>query len=154
MAYGSLGAQSTTQFYYGDLQLEKGSTATSFDYRPYGNELALCQRYLPAVIAGGGGNEQIGSGMCVGASAGNISVPFLVTPRATPSGVTVSSASHYFVLNNGGNAVAVTSIALVFTGFANACITFATASGLATGNATQMFSQNAAAKLLFTGCEL
>ena len=27
------------------LQLEKGSTATSFDYRPYGTELSLCQRY-------------------------------------------------------------------------------------------------------------
>jgi hypothetical protein len=27
------------------FQLEKGSTATSFDYRPYGTELALCQRY-------------------------------------------------------------------------------------------------------------
>ena len=29
----------------GSVQLEKGSTATSFDYRPYGTELALCQRY-------------------------------------------------------------------------------------------------------------
>jgi len=29
----------------GNVQLEKGSTATSFDYRPYGTELALCQRY-------------------------------------------------------------------------------------------------------------
>jgi hypothetical protein len=28
-----------------DLQLELGSTATSFDYRPYGTELQLCQRY-------------------------------------------------------------------------------------------------------------
>jgi hypothetical protein len=28
------------------VQLEKGSTATSFDYRPYGTELALCQRYF------------------------------------------------------------------------------------------------------------
>ena len=27
-------------------QLEKGTTATSFDYRPYGTELALCQRYF------------------------------------------------------------------------------------------------------------
>jgi hypothetical protein len=27
------------------VQLEKGSTATSFDYRPYGTELLLCQRY-------------------------------------------------------------------------------------------------------------
>jgi len=29
----------------GNVQLEVGSTATSFDYRPYGTELALCQRY-------------------------------------------------------------------------------------------------------------
>ena len=28
------------------VQLEKGSTATSFDYRPYGTELQLCQRYF------------------------------------------------------------------------------------------------------------
>jgi hypothetical protein len=27
------------------VQLEKGVTATSFDYRPYGTELSLCQRY-------------------------------------------------------------------------------------------------------------
>ena len=32
-------------FYLTGVQLEKGSTATSFDYRPYGTELALCQRY-------------------------------------------------------------------------------------------------------------
>ena len=32
-------------FYVTGVQLEKGSTATSFDYRPYGTELQLCQRY-------------------------------------------------------------------------------------------------------------
>jgi hypothetical protein len=31
--------------YITNIQLEKGSTATSFDYRPYATELALCQRY-------------------------------------------------------------------------------------------------------------
>ena len=29
----------------GNVQLEKGSTATSFDFRDYGRELAMCQRY-------------------------------------------------------------------------------------------------------------
>ena len=29
----------------GNVQLEKGSTATSFDYKPFSTELALCQRY-------------------------------------------------------------------------------------------------------------
>ena len=32
-------------FYITGVQLEKGSTATSFDYRPYSTELQLCQRY-------------------------------------------------------------------------------------------------------------
>lgn len=32
-------------FYITGVQLEAGTTATSFDYRPYGTELALCQRY-------------------------------------------------------------------------------------------------------------
>ena len=31
-------------FYLTGVQLEVGSTATSFEYRPYGTELALCQR--------------------------------------------------------------------------------------------------------------
>jgi hypothetical protein len=32
-------------FYITGVQLEKGTQATSFDYRAYGTELALCQRY-------------------------------------------------------------------------------------------------------------
>jgi hypothetical protein len=38
-------ATSGATFYLTGCQLEVGSTATSFDYRPYGTELALCQRY-------------------------------------------------------------------------------------------------------------
>ena len=33
-------------FYITGVQLEVGTVATSFDYRPYGTELALCQRYF------------------------------------------------------------------------------------------------------------
>ena len=49
-------------FYITGVQLEKGSTATSFDYRPYGTELALCQRYYQGesiyihMSTGNGGN--------------------------------------------------------------------------------------------------
>ena len=37
-------------FYITGVQLEVGSTATSFDYRPYGTELALCQRYYQSFL--------------------------------------------------------------------------------------------------------
>ena len=44
--YGATGATNliatnSATFYITGVQLEKGSTATSFDYRPYGTELAL-----------------------------------------------------------------------------------------------------------------
>ena len=41
----NLFATNGATFYITGVQLEKGSTATAFDYRPYGTELALCQRY-------------------------------------------------------------------------------------------------------------
>ena len=40
-------------FYITGVQLEKGSTATSFDYRPYGTELFLCYRYFQKSFAYG-----------------------------------------------------------------------------------------------------
>jgi hypothetical protein len=42
----SVVAANLRTFYITGVQVEKGSTATSFDYRPYGTELALCQRYF------------------------------------------------------------------------------------------------------------
>jgi hypothetical protein len=43
------GAQTSGTWRIGNAQLEKGVTATSFDYRPYGTELSLCQRYYEIV---------------------------------------------------------------------------------------------------------
>jgi hypothetical protein len=49
--WGATGATSVVgtngaTFYITGVQLEKGSTATSFDYRPYGTEFSLCERYF------------------------------------------------------------------------------------------------------------
>ena len=45
----TVGAQTSGTWVIGNVQLEKGTVATSFDYRPYGTELALCQRYYLTV---------------------------------------------------------------------------------------------------------
>jgi hypothetical protein len=42
----TVGAQTSGTWVIGNLMLEESSIATSFDYRPYGTELALCQRYF------------------------------------------------------------------------------------------------------------
>jgi len=60
---GSVNMVSTNgaTFYITGVQLEKGSTATSFDYRPYGTELLLCQRYYQVAnicgLTGGANNS-------------------------------------------------------------------------------------------------
>ena len=89
-------------FYITGVQLEKGSTATSFDYRPYGTELALCQRYYAKLGAnpqgsstyqayGAGGNTNVNT-------AQNIHLPYPQFMRASPTvafsgniGVTVNA---------------------------------------------------------------
>jgi len=71
-------------FYITGVQLEKGSTATAFDYRPYGTELALCQRYCQK-FGGTGAYDQIGVGFTSLTTQGNIQVPLKVTMRAVPS---------------------------------------------------------------------
>jgi hypothetical protein len=60
------------------VQLEKGSTATSFDYRPFGAELVLCERYFeksfnyetaPAHNTGGLPVVPVGSNLGCGGNA-------------------------------------------------------------------------------------
>lgn len=41
----TVGAQTSGTWTIGNVQFEKGAVATSFDFRDYGTELALCQRY-------------------------------------------------------------------------------------------------------------
>ena len=83
-------------FYITGVQLEKGSTATSFDYRPYGTEFALCQRYFWKTFAPTTAPAQNVSGnnvVFVGGVNGDAntkvgSYPCPVSMRADPTVVT------------------------------------------------------------------
>jgi hypothetical protein len=49
----TVGAQTSGTWVIGNAQLEKGSVATTFDYRAYTNELQLCQRYFYKTLPNG-----------------------------------------------------------------------------------------------------
>jgi hypothetical protein len=84
------------------VQLEKGSTATSFDYRPYGTELALCQRYCYKAVSG----NQKGIGTFNFASSTYIEgyITFPVTMRATPTLSATSGTNYYAIYINSPDA--------------------------------------------------
>ena len=65
----------------GNVQLEVGSTATSFDYRPYGTELQLCQRYY----------EQ--ANMAVYSTVSRNMYSYHVPKRTNPSSVTLTTGT-------------------------------------------------------------
>ena len=89
-------------FYITGVQLEKGSTATSFDYRPYGTELALCQRYYYRIGALASQNT-FGIAIADGATAGVVIGNFPTTLRTSPSALEQSGAASDYVIRTGGN---------------------------------------------------
>jgi hypothetical protein len=106
-------------FYITGVQLEKGSTATSFDYRPYGTELALCQRYYEEPLGYTRFNGT--SGVTEGCA-----VNFAVTKRAAPtmavktiiSNVNTSAVYPSDFITTSGNSFIVTASSTALTQYA------------------------------------
>jgi hypothetical protein len=130
--------------YITNIQLEKGSTATSFDYRPYGTELALCQRYFYSDKAGTASSIGIMGGGCFSTTLAILPYRFPVVMRAAPT-LSVSSNSHFFTVQNGG----VTTI----SGFSlNAASTIGarcdiTSASMTAGGGTTLCSQDTSAAI-------
>ena len=150
----TVGAQTSGTWVIGNVQLEKSSTATSFDYRSIVQELALCQRYLPAITSTGA-NEIFGSGMVNTAAQCRYLIPFQVTPRISPTGVTIPDISKFNVdwPQNAGGSLAGSSISFLYGGFSGAGVSAAVGSA-PPGFASFLRSNASGAKMFFTGCEL
>jgi len=95
---GTAGADDN--LYITGVQLEKGSTATSFDYRPYGTELALCQRYFYMLAKGSGIN--FAASNYWGTSEIDAYISFKVPMRAAPTAYQVTG-TNYFNIDKSGN---------------------------------------------------
>jgi len=102
-----LGTNGAT-FYITGTQLEVGSTATSFDYRPYTTELQLCQRYYQQIGKNPNTSYQgYGMGVAVSTTTVAVIVPLVVTMRASPS-FTFNGATNT-IATGGGSVTAVSS---------------------------------------------
>jgi len=158
--YGATGATSVVgtngaTFYITGVQLEVGTQATGFEYRQYGTELALCQRYLPAFGTGNNNLRLPCSGICASASLVYITVNFPVTTRVPPTGISISSASHFTVNVDGLVSSVPTALAFTAPSSTNANrISVSGLSGLTTGQPAFLDITNTSGQLLFTGCEL
>jgi hypothetical protein len=96
-------------FYITGVQLEKGSTATSFDYRPYGTELQLAQRYYYRQTAGS--LEVVApSAFATGSATWRAQGVFPVPLRTKPTAVEQSATVGHFQLFTGNTQIDATAL--------------------------------------------
>jgi hypothetical protein len=83
-------------WYATGIQLEVGTNTTNFDYRPYGTELALCQRYYFLKAQGNASADQVivGGGAFSATQVEGV-VNFAVPMRTSPSLVSPTVTSAY-----------------------------------------------------------
>jgi len=115
-------------FYITGVQLEAGSAATPFEYRPYGMELTLCQRYY----------ETCGNNATAMSESGGtnpwVAVLFAVPKRAAPS-IGLTNGSKLYIRRYGVSGYAATSAAWAtgYVGTSSAVAQFSGFSGLTAG---------------------
>jgi hypothetical protein len=79
----TVGAQTSGTWVIGNVQLEKGSVATAFDYRSYGTEFQLCQRYYEQINLVNG--NYLGIGMVWTTTDCRIVLQYQVPKRIAPT---------------------------------------------------------------------
>jgi hypothetical protein len=108
---GSVLATNGATWQMAGVQLEAGTTASPFEYRQYGTELALCQRYFEksfdtdTVPANGTSQFLTNSGLWGGYSSNTYpygaSFYFKVTKRTNPTMAAYGNSSGYWYANGG-----------------------------------------------------
>ena len=147
IANASYGSYSITQ-----VQLEKGSVATPFEWRSYNTELALCQRYCYAV-SHTSTTGHLAPFFAVSSTTGHAVIPLPVQPRVPPTGI-VSNSNWY--MNNAGPGNA-GSGALAFLGAdsSGVSVQLSAGTGMTAGYAGWLYASAGNTATLYTsGSEL
>jgi hypothetical protein len=144
-------------WYVTGVQLEVGSVATPFERRPFGTELALCQRYCYSIFANQAADNYIryGIGDCWSTTKNESFIYLPVTMRIRPSITTTGTASNYAIYS----ANTITSLSAVpaiagSTSLQIAVLDNTVASGLTAGRVGQLISNNNTTSYIILSAEL
>jgi hypothetical protein len=151
-ATGSVAVVATNgaTFYITGVQLEVGSVATPFERRPYGQELALCQRYYQKLQASSA-DSVWNTGFCEDSAILILSVPFITQMRAAPSSLEQSgTAGDYRVRRAASNHTCTSVLAFQGASTFSMWLLATVASGLTAGQAASLRAVNTNAFLAWS----
>ena len=137
----------------GTVSLVPGIVPTAIATRPYGEELALCRRYLPAFNAGTG-DYFADVGYCTSTSGGTVGYSFDVEPRVKPTSIAVTAVGNFSAKTATITAVCNALTLDAGTTLRRGRITWTSATTTFTSaNPCEVFA-NTNTQILFNGCEL
>jgi len=135
-------------FYITGVQLEKGSTATSFDYRPYGTEFQLCQRYFARMNALAN-YTGFATGLFDGGTTGAVIIKYPTTMRAAPT-FSYSTLAVY----DGNNVIPLSAIRTTYAGTDSMNQDIGVASGGTVNRVINLVANNSTSAFLALSAEL
>ena len=131
-------------FFITGIQMEIGEVATPFEFRSFGEELALCQRYYERYETSGANYARFGLFQCTGTTAAFGAIDYKVSKRS--ASVTLDTELTRLALSDSDNSILpVTAIGVDSNcnSFENASLSIsASGGGLVAGECTQLFSEN------------
>jgi len=137
-------------FYITGVQLEKGSTATSFDYLDYGRSLMQCQRYYFKIQATGD-LQPFASGYNSSTTSSTGYTAFPVPLRTRPTALEQSGTAANYKVRHGATETVCSSVPTFSTSTDVAANTnFIVASGLTAGQGAMLWSGSASAYLAWS----
>ncbi len=126
-----------------NIQLELGSTATDFEYRSYGEELALCQRYYERFVADASQETLVCNGLSYTTTRSLAHVFYLVEKRVKPTFSLNSSSDFQALTGSSGGWQTATGVSAV-VGLRSARLDVTGLSGLTASGACEIRLQTAA----------